>query len=62
MKIADALNVSIDFLVGKTSLELDSQTLSRVEQISKLPEDKKDYLYSIIDMALRDFSTQKAYA
>jgi len=26
MKIADSLNVSIDFLVGKTSLELDTQT------------------------------------
>ncbi len=62
MKIANALDVSIDFLVGKTSLELDTQMLSRIEEISKLPSDKKDYLFSIIDMALRDFKTQTAYA
>lgn len=62
MKIADALNVSIDFLVGKTSLELDAQTISRLEEIDRLPLDKRDYVFSLIDMALRDFKTQKAYA
>ena len=62
MKIADALNVSIDFLVGKTSLELDTQTLNRMEEISKLPSEKKNYVLSLIDMALRDFKTSKAYA
>ena len=62
MKIADTLEVSIDFLVGKTSLELDSHTLNRMEEISKLPEDKKKYVYSLIDMALRDFKTSRAYA
>ena len=62
MKIADALDVSIDFLVGKTSLELDTNTLYRMEEISKLPTDKKNYIYSLIDMALRDFKTSRAYA
>ena len=62
IKIADALNVSIDFLVGKTSLELDTQTLGRMEEIAKLPNDKKDYVLGLIDMALRDFKTQTAYA
>ncbi len=62
MKIADSLNVSIDFLVGKTSLELDSQTLNRMEEIAKLPLEKKNYVFGLIDMALRDFKTSKAYA
>lgn len=62
MKIADSLNVSIDFLVGKTSLELDTQTLNRMEEISKLPSEKKNYVFGLIDMALRDFKTSKAYA
>ena len=62
MKIADALEVSIDFLVGKTSLELDTQTLNRMEEISKLPSEKKNYVLGLIDMALRDFKTSKAYA
>ena len=62
MKIADRLEVSIDFLVGKTSLELDTDTINRLEQITKLPIEKENYLFSIIDMALRDFKTQKAYS
>ncbi len=62
MKIADALEVSIDFLVGKTNLELDNQTLKRIEDISALPIDRKNYVLSLIDMAIRDFKTQNAYA
>jgi transcriptional regulator with XRE-family HTH domain len=41
IKIADSLEVSIDFLVGKTNFELDNITLKRVEEISALPYDKK---------------------
>jgi transcriptional regulator with XRE-family HTH domain len=62
IKVADALEVSIDFLVGKTNLELDSQTLKRIEEISILPADRKNYILSIIDMAIRDFKTQNAYS
>jgi transcriptional regulator with XRE-family HTH domain len=62
MKMADALEVSIDFLVGKTNLELDTQTLKRIEDISSLSDDRKKYVLSLIDMALRDFKTQNAYA
>ena len=62
MKIADTLGVSIDFLVGKTTLELDQATMTRLEDISKLPAERKEYVFSLIDMALRDFKTQSAYA
>ena len=41
IKIADALGVSLDFLVGKTSMELDSEALKRLEEISALPDDEK---------------------
>ena len=62
IKIADSLEVSIDFLVGKTNFELDNQTLKRIEEISALPSDRKNYILSLIDMAIRDFKTQSAYA
>ena len=62
IKVADALEVSIDFLVGKTNLELDNQTIKRIEEISILPPDRKNYILSIIDMAIRDFKTQNAYS
>ena len=61
-KIADALEVSIDYLVGKTSILLDKQTLDRIENIAQLPEEKRSYVFELIDMCLRDFKAKKAYA
>ena len=41
-KIADILEVSLDWLVGSTDLELDKSALKRVQEVSKLgDEDKK---------------------
>ena len=40
-KIAEVLQVSLDYLVGKTDLELDNNTLKRIQAISKLPEKQK---------------------
>lgn len=62
VRLANELQVSIDYLVGKTSIQLDKDTLERIEDIGKLPEDKRVYLYSLIDMCLRDFKTRRAYA
>ncbi len=62
MKIADALNVSIDFLVGKTTLELDTDTLKRVEEVSKLNSEEKDKIFMVIDALIRDFKAKKAYS
>lgn len=62
IKIADTLGVSIDYLVGKTNLELDKSTLKRLEEISTLSEEDKSFLFRMIDMALRDLKTSQAYA
>ena len=61
-KIADALEVSIDYLVGKTSLQLDHKILQRLEDIEALNEDSKSFVLRVLDMALRDIKTQQAYA
>lgn len=62
IKIADALEVSIDYLVGKTSMVLDKQTLSCLEEISKLTEDARQYILNHLNIMIRDFKTKKAYA
>lgn len=62
IKIADALEVSIDFLVGKTSLELDKETLKRLSDMSALPEENKSFVLKMIDMALQNFKTKQAFA
>lgn len=62
IKIADALEVSVDYLVGKTKMQLDKQAVKRLEDISKLPEENKNFVLNLIDMALRDFKVKKAHA
>lgn len=61
-KIANALKVSLDFLVGNTDLELDTETLKRVEDISKLSNENKKHIYILLDALIRDFKTKKAYS
>ena len=61
-KIADALVVSLDFLVGKSSLIVkDTNILDRMEDIAKLPTDKKIELFNVMDAYLRDFKTSRSY-
>jgi transcriptional regulator with XRE-family HTH domain len=61
-KIADALEVSVDYLIGKTKMELDQETLQRLEDIASLPSENKNFVLKMLDMALRDFKTRKTYA
>lgn len=62
MKIADALEVSIDFLVGKISLELDKDTLQCLNDISDRSEENKSFVFQMVDMALQNFKTKIAFA
>lgn len=61
-KIADALEVSVDYLIGKTSLVIDKEAMRRLEDISKLPEENKSFILNLIDMALRDMNAKRAYS
>lgn len=61
-KIADALEVSVDYLIGKTSQVIDKEAMRRLEDISKLPEENKSFILNLIDMALRDMNAKRAYS
>jgi hypothetical protein len=54
--------VSLDYLVGKTSLELDKTTLKRIEEVSKLPAEARSQVYMVIDALIRDFKAKQAYS
>jgi transcriptional regulator with XRE-family HTH domain len=60
-KIAEALDVSIDYLIGKTTFQLDGEALKRFKDIAELPKENQAFLYNMIDMALRDAKTRQAY-
>ncbi len=62
-KIADALDVSLDFLVGEgTNSKFDKKTLKRIEELERLDENKKNIIFDLIDTYIRDAKARKAYA
>ena len=62
-KIADALDVSLDYLVGEgINASFDKVTLKRLQEIQNMKPDFKAHLFSVIDSVIRDYKTQQAYA
>ena len=62
-KIADAFEVSLDYLVGEgINASFDKRTLKRLEELQLLEEDKKQTLLDLIDTYIRDAKTRAAYA
>jgi transcriptional regulator with XRE-family HTH domain len=61
IKISDILKVSIDYLVGKTNLVIDKETIKRLEEINSLSEEKKQYILNHLDILIRDFKTRQTY-
>jgi hypothetical protein len=53
-KLADALSVSLDYLVGDGDLKvLDKKTLQRLEDIEKLPEADKQNIFYTLDNLIK---------
>ena len=62
-KIADALEVSLDYLVGEgTNSKFDKKTLKRLQDLEHLEDDKKKTLFDLIDTYIRDAKIRKAHA
>lgn len=61
-KIADAFEVSLDFLVGKSvSASFDKKMIQRMTNIDKLPNEEKNSIMIVIDAFLRDYNAKQAY-
>jgi transcriptional regulator with XRE-family HTH domain len=62
-KIADALGVSLDYLVGEgVNSKFDKRTLKRLQDLELLEEDKKSTLLDLIDTYIRDSKARQAYS
>jgi transcriptional regulator with XRE-family HTH domain len=62
-KIAEALNVTVDYLVGQSeSMVMDKNLVRRMEDIEALPTEEKDKVCYFIDMALAYNKIKKAFA
>ena len=61
-KIAEALEVSLDFLVGITNTKLDINILDKILEIQQLPEEAKLHLFYLIDNVLQNEKTKQVFA
>ncbi|MEL6391587.1 MAG: helix-turn-helix transcriptional regulator [Bacteroidota bacterium] len=62
LRLADALDISLDYLVGKVDTTLDTDTLKRIQEIEQLDEDDRSFILRALDGLVRDLKTQRAYA
>jgi transcriptional regulator with XRE-family HTH domain len=62
VKIAEALNVSLDYLVGSTDLILEKGIVNRIQNIQKLSEEDKGHLFALMDAFLLKCNIQSNLA
>lgn len=63
-KIADALEVTTDYLLGgeNDNVIKDTNLFAQFRTIDNMPDDIKDSLLKVIDAYVRDYKTKKAYS
>ncbi|WP_108867398.1 helix-turn-helix domain-containing protein [Aquimarina aquimarini] len=47
--IVNILDISLDYLTGKTDVEMDKVTAKRILEVSKFNEEDKNHIFSVID-------------
>jgi len=62
VKIAQTLEVSLDYLTSNSDIELDKATLERLQEITKLLQKNKDYIFVSLNALIRDSKNKHAYA
>ena len=62
VKIASALQISLDYLTGTTEMELDNEMLKRIQEASKLSQKDREHIFVTIDALIRDFKNKQAYS
>lgn len=61
-KLAEALAVSLDQLVGRSDVQLDKEITDKVLTIQRLPEKDRDHILFTLDAMLRDAKARAAYS
>ena len=61
-KIAQALGVSLDYLVGNSDMLLEADVIKRIQEIQNLPDKDRDHLYYVVDNILQNVKAKKAFA
>ena len=60
-KVADALGVSLDYLVGSSDAVLEKSLVKKITAIQQLPTDDQECVHKMLDAFLRDHNAKQAY-
>jgi transcriptional regulator with XRE-family HTH domain len=59
-RIAKTLDVSLDYLSELTNNELNSTTLTRINEITSMSDEEQKQIYMIVDALIRDYKAKKS--
>ncbi len=62
LKIAQALEVSLDYLTGLSDLELNESVVSLINNLQKLNAEDKEHIFTTINALLRDAKARTTYS
>lgn len=62
IKIADSLEVSIDYLVGRSAVELDKGVLDRVRDVQELAPEDRAHVFALLDAFIQSQKAKKVFA
>jgi transcriptional regulator with XRE-family HTH domain len=60
--IAEALEVSLDYLVGNTDLLLEKTVVNKIVDIQKLGSEDKAHVFALLDAFLQSHKAKKVFA
>jgi transcriptional regulator with XRE-family HTH domain len=57
-KMAELLNVSLDWLVGHTDLEFDKKMIERIQEVTKMKPKDKEHVFAMLDAFIKQTKLQ----
>ena len=59
--MAQILDVSLDWLVGHTDLELDKKMIQRIHQVTKMEAKDREHVFAILDAFIKQNLSQTVF-
>lgn len=57
-RMAQILDVSLDWLAGHTDLELDKKMIQRIQQVTKMSEKDREHVFAMLDAFIKQTMSQ----
>jgi transcriptional regulator with XRE-family HTH domain len=57
-KIASILDVSLDWLVGHTDMELDGKMLERIQEVTQMKDKDREHVFAMLDAFIKQTKLQ----